>query len=277
MSTGILINRQELTGVKRESFTFQLNPPVGFFIDHVTRISESGEEVDVPVTNPFGFSVTINPLLEKYTFKMCVKTAIIHEQSLHFRAGFLAVDMVFGNKITNLEFINIFSNSTGISYQVATGTNPNWTLVGSTTSLTALDSAIAALPAGAYSVRVNITGFASGSDSVGIFRYIPAVDILTAPQYQFTGISQDIWIGLDKLIKVNSLVSSVSPASSFRFAVATTQTQINSEVNYNITSIAALNAIIAALPANTPYAVALYLNYQGTNKNDLVTFNYEFI
>jgi hypothetical protein len=277
MSAGILIDRQELQGIRAESYTFPITPPVGFLISHVTRFSESGEASDVPVTDPEGFDVTINPLLEKFTFKVCVELALKHEISLNFRGDLLGLNMVFGNKIQNLEFVNLFSNATGISYQTASGTAPDWSLVGSTTDLGTLASAIAALPSGAYSVRVNITGYVSGSEAVGIFRYTPSVDNLAAPQYQFQGISQDVWIAFDKRISVTSLVSSRSPATTFRYAVATSQSQIDSEVNWNITSIAALNAVVASLPAATPYAIGIYATYSGSFTSDLVTFNYAFI
>lgn len=201
-----------------------------------------------------------------------------HQISLHFRGLDKVKVLSFSEKLTRLEAFNVFANLTNVRYKFAPlGTVPDWSLWPFRT-LAQLQADITATAAANYSVRIEVDGYAQGSEGGLLLRFSSPTFYLQVGclAYEFGGISQDVVLFLRDKSAINSLVATNSSQFVYQF-IPSLAALLDTVPLFSSPNLAALNAAITAHFATGPvekdYAVAVFALYVGASVSDLVGFN----
>jgi hypothetical protein len=189
--------------------------------------------------------------------------------SFHFRGQSKSLVFESNVRLNNPSFVNVFNSCVGIQYQLASGLGiTNWTGIPQLTQAQLISAlGTTSLP---YSLRITVQDYTQGTDC-GICLNYASTFLPANFQYNFQGISQDVVLYFDGSAKYQFVSATSNNGSTFVYNLI-----INNDVNDftvgDLTTLAALNSAINAVPANQPYAVQVWVNYSGSNTSAIGTF-----
>ena len=241
---------------------------------HPARLDGIKMSTGADLGSQHGYTVSFSayPVPEPYFLPLPVEPPIVplndrNRETIHFRGDFRQRAIQFTDIMYELEVVNIFDALLNIRYQFSQEATPDWSndLLHPILNFSQMEN-LALNAAAPFWINFLAEGYTTGSDGFLLFNYRgPSTGgpmVLT-----YTGLSQDQYIGFREKVALGTPTLSAGLGAFYNVLSSPAQ----SFVEYPLTTIAAVNAAITALPAGIGYVVGVYANYAGATTSGTIT------